>query len=211
MHFRDRVEAGQRLAKELAWLSDQKGVIVLGVPRGGAVVANEIAKALHAPLDVYITRKLGAPHNPELAIGALASDGTAFLDQDMILSLGVPDEFVQSEIARQRKEIARRMAAYRGTRPEQDLHDKTVVLVDDGVATGATVLASLRAIRQRQPRQLVLAVPVGAPDSISSLQKEADRVVCLYSPEVFWAVGSFYSDFNQTSDQEVIQMLAERP
>jgi len=211
VHFRDRVEAGQRLAKELAWLSDQKGVIVLGVPRGGAVVANEIAKALHAPLDVYITRKLGAPHNPELAIGALASDGTAFLDQDMILSLGVPDEFVQSEIARQRKEIARRMAAYRGTRPEPDLHDKTVVLVDDGVATGATVLASLRAIRQRQPRQLVLAVPVGAPDSISSLQKEADRVVCLYSPEVFWAVGSFYSDFNQTSDQEVIQMLAERP
>ena len=211
MHFRDRVEAGQRLAKELAWLSDQKGVIVLGVPRGGAVVANEIAKALHAPLDVYITRKLGAPHNPELAIGALASDGTAFLDQDMILSLGVPDEFVQSEIARQRKEIARRMAAYRGTRPEPDLHDKTVVLVDDGVATGATVLVSLRSIRQRQPRQLILAVPVGAPDSISSLQKEADRVVCLYSPEVFWAVGSFYSDFNQTSDQEVIQMLAERP
>ena len=211
MHFRDRVEAGQLLARELSWLSDQKGVIVLGVPRGGVVVADEIAKALHAPLDVYITRKLGAPHNPELAIGALASDGTAFLDQDMILSLGVPDEFVQSEIARQRKEIGRRMAAYRGTRPEPDLHDKTVVLVDDGVATGATVLASLRAIRQRQPRQLVLAVPVGAPDSISSLQKEADRVVCLYSPEVFWAVGSFYSDFNQTSDQEVIQMLAGRP
>jgi len=211
MHFRDRVEAGQSLAKELAWLRDEKGVIVLGVPRGGVVVANEIAKALHAPLDVYITRKLGAPHNPELAIGALASDGAAFLDQEMIRRLGVTAEFVQSEIARQRKEIARRMAAYRGARPEPDLHDKSVVLVDDGVATGATVLASLRAIRQRQPRQLVLAVPVGAPDSISSLQKQADRVVCLYSPEVFWAVGSFYSDFHQTSDQEVIQMLAERP
>ena len=211
MHFRDRVEAGQLLAKDLAWLKDQQGVIVLGIPRGGVVVANEIAKALHAPLDVYITRKLGAPHNPELAIGALASDGAAFLDQEMIRRLGVTAEFVQSEIARQRKEIARRMAAYHGTRPEPDLHDKTVVLVDDGVATGATVLVSLRSIRQRQPRQLILAVPVGAPDSISSLQKEADHVVCLCSPEVFWAVGSFYSDFSQTSDQEVIQMLAERP
>ncbi len=211
MHFRDRVEAGQRLASKLAWLRDQQGVIVLGVPRGGVVVASEVAKALHAPLDVYITRKLGAPHNPELAIGALASDGSAFLDQDMIRSRGVPDEFVQDEIERQRKEIARRMSAYRGARPEPDLRDKTVVLVDDGVATGATVAASLRAIRQRRPKQLILAVPVGAADSISSLQKEADRVVCLYSPEVFWAVGSFYSDFGQTSDEEVIQLLAQQP
>jgi putative phosphoribosyl transferase len=209
MHFQDRVEAGQLLARELAWLKGQTGVIVLGVPRGGVVVASEVAKALHAPLDVYITRKLGAPHNPELAIGALSSGGSAFLDQDMIRSLSVPDEFVQSEIARQRKEIARRVIAYRGGRPEPDLHDKTVVLVDDGVATGATVAASLRAIRQRQPKQLILAVPVGAADSIASLQKEADRVVCLYSPQVFWAVGSFYHDFGQTSDEEVIQLLTQ--
>jgi len=211
MHFRDRVEAGQLLAKQLSWLGDESDVIVLGVPRGGVVVANEIAKALHAPLDVYITRKLGAPYNPELAIGALASDGSAFLDQDTLRHLGVSDQYVQSEIARQRKEIARRMTSYRGTRPEPDLHDKTVVLVDDGVATGATVLASLRAIRQQRPKQLILAVPVGAADSIAALEKEADRVVCLYSPEVFWAVGSFYADFDQTSDEEVIQMLAQRP
>jgi putative phosphoribosyl transferase len=211
MHFRDRVEAGQLLARELSWLRDEKSVIVLGVPRGGVVVANEVAKALHAPLDVYITRKLGAPHNPELAIGALASDGSAFLDPDAMRSPGVTDEYVQSEIARQRKEIARRMTSYRGARPAPDLHDKTVVLVDDGVATGATVLASLRAIRQHRPKQLILAVPVGAADSIASLQKEADRVICLYSPEVFWAVGSFYSDFHQTLDEEVIQMLAQRP
>jgi putative phosphoribosyl transferase len=211
MHFRDRVEAGQLLARELAWLRDEKGVIVLGVPRGGVVVANEVAKALHAPLDVYITRKLGAPYNPELAIGALASDGTAFLDQDALRHLGVSDAYVQSEIARQRKEIARRMTSYRGARPEPELHDKIAVLVDDGVATGATVLASLRAIRQHRPKQSILAVPVGAADSIASLQQEADRVVCLYSPEVFWAVGSFYSDFNQTSDEEVVQLLAQRP
>ena len=191
MHFRDRAQAGRLLARELATLRDDKDVLILGVPRGGVVVAYEVAKALHAPLDVYITRKLGAPHNPDLAFGALASDGTVFVDRDLVRSVGVPDDYLRSETERQRIEIARRMEAYRGVRPEPQLEGKTVVLVDDGVATGSTVLASLRAIRQHKPKHLMLAVPVGAADSLAMLAQEADLVVSLYSPEVFWAVGAF--------------------
>jgi len=209
MHFRDRHEAGQLLAKELVTLRGREDVIVLGVPRGGVVVAYEVARALGAPLDVYITRKIGAPQNPELAIGAVASDGTLVLDHDLIERIGVSDRYVQEETARQRQEIKRRLAAYRGSRPEADLHGKTVVLVDDGVATGATTLASLRAIKARQPAQLILAVPVGPEDTIQVLASEADQVVCLYTPDLFWAVGAFYSAFDQTTDAEVIQLLQE--
>ena len=209
MHFRDRREAGQLLAKELASLRGQKDLIVLGVPRGGVVVAYEVAKALEAPLDVYITRKIGAPYNPELAIGAVASDGTLVLDHGLIERLGVPDSHVQAETAQQRQEIKRRLAAYRGSRPEVELRGKTVILVDDGVATGATILASLRAIKTHQPAQLILAVPVGPADTMQTLSAEADRVVFLYAPLDFWAVGAFYTVFDQTSDAEVIRLLHE--
>ncbi len=210
MHFRDRHEAGQLLAKELAAFRGQKDLIVLGVPRGGVVVASEVAKALVAPLDVYITRKIGAPYNPELAVGAVASDGTLVLDHDLIERIGASEDYVQAETERQRQEIKRRLVAYRGSRPEPELQGKTVILVDDGVATGATTLASLRAIKQRQPTQLLLAVPVGPADTMDVLAQEADRVVCLYTPEIFWAVGAFYTIFDQTSDAEVIQLLQER-
>ena len=209
MHFRDRHEAGQLLAKELATLRGHKDILVLGVPRGGVVVAYEVARALGAPLDVYITRKVGAPQNPELAIGAVASDGTLVLDHDLIERLGVPGTYVQEETARQRQEIKRRMAAYRGSRPAVELKGKTVILVDDGVATGATILASLRAIRTSQPARLILAVPVGPQDTIQALSGEADQVICLYMPDLFWAVGAFYAVFDQTSDAEVIQLLQE--
>jgi len=209
MHFRNRQEAGQLLARELAALQGRKDLIVLGVPRGGVVVAYEVAQALGVPLDVYITRKIGAPYNPELAIGAVASDGTLVLDHELIARIGVPESYVQEETARQRQEIKRRMAAYRGSRPEVDLQGKTVILVDDGVATGATTQASLRAIRTRQPAQLILAVPVGPEDTIQILSAEADQVVCLYTPELFWAVGAFYAVFDQTTDAEVIQLLQD--
>lgn len=207
MHFRDRHEAGQLLAKELASLRGRQDLIVLGVPRGGVVVAYEVARALGAPLDVYITRKIGAPYNPELAIGAVASDGTLVLDHNLIERIGVPDSYVQEETARQRQEIKRRLAAYRGSRPEVDVQGKTVILVDDGVATGATILASLRALRARRPAQLILAVPVAPEDTLQVLSAEADRVVCLHAPDLFWAVGAFYVAFDQTSDAEVIQLL----
>jgi putative phosphoribosyl transferase len=209
MQFRDRHEAGQLLAKELATLRGQKGLIVLGIPRGGVVVAYEVALALKAPLDVYITRKIGAPYNPELAIGAVASDGTLVLDDDLIARVGTPPGYVEEETQRQRQEIQRRLAAYRGSRPEVHLEGKSVILVDDGVATGATTMASLRAIHAREPAQLILAVPVGPEDAIQALAQVADRVVCLYKPELFWAVGAFYAVFDQTSDAEVVQLLRE--
>jgi predicted phosphoribosyltransferase len=209
MYFRDRTEAGRLLAKELTDLRGDKNAIVLGLPRGGVVVAYEVAQVLQLPLDVYITRKIGAPYNPELAIGAVASDGTVFLDHELIHRMGVSDDYVQAETKRQRKEIERRLTAYRGSRPEPDLKDKTVLLVDDGVATGATTLATLRAIKQRKPAQLILAVPVGPADTIQMLAQEADRVVCLYTPDIFWAVGAFYAVFNQTSDEEVIRLLQQ--
>lgn len=209
MHFQDRHEAGQLLAKELVPLRGQKDLIVLGIPRGGVVVAHEVAKVLGAQLDVFIARKIGAPQNPELAIGAVASDGTLVLDHNLIARIGVPEQYVESETARQRREIDRRLQAYRGSRRALELKDKTVILVDDGVATGATVLASLRAIRQHKPKQLILAIPVGPPDTVDTLSREADRVVCLDTPEMFWAVGAFYAVFDQTTDAEVVRLLQE--
>ena len=210
MRFRDRYEAGKLLAERFVSLRDQTNLIVLGIPRGGVVVAYEVATTLEAPLDVYITRKLGAPFNPELAIGAVASDGTVVLDRDLIARVGASEEYLQEETTRQQQEIARRMDRYRGSRSSLDLRDKTVILVDDGVATGATVRASLRAIKQQEPGELILAVPVGPPDTIRLLSQETDRVICLHTPEVFWAVGAFYGVFDQTSDAEVVRLLHEQ-
>ena len=207
MQFRDRREAGMLLAKELSDLGDRQDVLVLGIPRGGVVVAYEVARSLRAPLDVYIARKLGAPHNPELALGAVTSDGTQVLDHELVARLGVPNRYVLEETERQRLEIQRRLAAYRGPRPGAEVKNRVVVLIDDGVATGATVQASLRALRQRQPAQLILAVPVGPADTLQQLSREVDRLVCLYAPELFWAVGAFYATFDQTQDAEVIQLL----
>ncbi len=209
MYFEDRRHAGRLLAAALGFLRGEQQLLVLGIPRGGIVVAAEIAKALHAPLDVYIVRKIGAPYNPEMAIGAVASDGTVVLDQPLIAHLNIPAEYVHQETERQRKEIERRSKAYRGTREEQPITGKAVVLIDDGVATGSTVLAALRAIRQKSPARLVLAVPVGPPESIRELSKEADQVICLETPESFWAVGAYYAVFDQTSDAEVIMLLDE--
>jgi len=210
MHFRDRREAGMLLARALADLREAKDVVVLGIPRGGVVVAYEVATALGAPLDVYITRKIGAPFNSELAIGAVASDGTLVLDDDLVARVRASADYVQSETERQRREIERRIKAYRGASSALQLKDRTVILVDDGVATGATVLASVRAIKQQEPKELIVAIPVGPADTMHALEQEADRVVCLHTPEVFWAVGAFYEVFDQTSDEEVIRLLQAR-
>ncbi len=207
MIFQDRREAGRRLAKELASFKGRSDVIVLGIPRGGVVIGHEIAQALGVPLDVYITRKIGAPHNPELAIGAVASDGTLILDEKLANRLGVSQEYIDAESDRQKTEIERRITEYRGEIPAPELDDKIVILVDDGVATGATTLATIRAIRSQQPSQLILAVPVGPRDTIDSLKREVDQLFCLHAPEIFWAVGAFYNVFDQTSDEEVKALL----
>jgi putative phosphoribosyl transferase len=210
MRFRDRHEAGRLLAEKLTFLRDRENLIVLGVPRGGVVVAYELARGLDAPLDVYITRKIGAPYNPELAIGAVASDGTVVLDEELVTRLGIPQDYVEAETARQKAEIERRLVEYRGERPPLLITDRTVVLTDDGVATGATILATIRALMAQRPAQLILALPVGPPDTIARLKKEVDELICLSTPRLFWAVGAFYIDFSQTSDEEVKSLLEER-
>ncbi len=208
MRFRDRQDAGRQLARRLASLHlDPKTALILAIPRGGVVVGAEIAASLHLPLDVYITRKLTAPGNPELAIGAVASDGSVFLDEDMARSAGASERYVATETERQNLEMQRRLRVYRGDRPAPALKGKDVVLVDDGIATGATTLVALRTLRRQDPARLVLAIPVGPPDAIRRMEGEADQVVVLATPEPFWAVGAFFSDWSQTSDSEVIALL----
>lgn len=209
MRFRDRVEAGRLLAERLSFLQGQKDVLVLAVPRGGVVVGYQIARHLGCPLEVYITRKLGAPGNPELGIGAVASDGTVFLEETAVAQLGVSPRYLEAETGRQREEIRRRLARYLGGRIAPPIEGKTVVLADDGVATGATILASIRAIKKQKPAQLILAIPVGPPDTIQKLEREVDRLVVLAVPAFFWAVGAFYEVFDQTSDEEVVALLKE--
>lgn len=209
MLFQDRTDAGKQLAARLYFLQGQPNILVLGIPRGGVVVAAEIARALHAPLDVFIAHKLGAPFNPELAIGAITSTGEVLLDETLIVELRLSQKEIEREIEYQRQEIARRLEMYRKDRPPLEVQNQTVVITDDGVATGSTMLAALRALRQAQPARLILAIPVGPPETIQRLGQECDQVVVLATPEPFWAVGRFYIHFGQTSDEEVIELLAE--
>ena len=206
--FTDRVDAGKRLASALSNFSGKKG-IVLAIPRGGVAVGYEIAKVLNLPLDVIIPRKIGAPDNPELAIGAIAEDGTAILDNNLIKYLGVSREYIKEETERQKQEITRRLKTYRQDTSYPNLKGLDVIVVDDGIATGSTMKAALASVRNRGAASITVAVPVGPPSTIEELEKIADRVVCLYTPEYFQAIGQFYTDFSQTSDEEVIKVLRE--
>jgi len=206
--FVDRVDAGKRLASALKNFSSKKG-IVLSIPRGGVVVGYMIAKTLNLPLDIIIPRKIGAPDNPELAIGAVAEDGTAILDQNLIKYLGVSREYVIEETERQKQEIKRRLKLYRQDASYADLKGLDVIVVDDGIATGSTMKAALASVKNRGASSITVAVPVGPPSTIEELEKMADRVVCLFTPDFFQAIGEFYRDFSQTSDEEVIGLLLE--
>lgn len=206
-YFTDRNEAGNKLALAL---EDFKGNgIVLAIPRGGVVVGYVIADKLGLPLDVIIPRKIGAPNNPELAIGAVAEDGTAILDNNLIRYLGVSTKFIIEETERQKKEIHRRLRLYRQDGGYPNVKGLDVIVVDDGIATGSTMKAALASVKNRGAHSVTVAVPVGPPQTIEELEKMADRVVCLYKPEFFQAIGQFYSDFSQTQDEEVIELLRD--
>ncbi len=209
MLFRDRSDAGRQLGERLAFLQPAPDVIVLGIPRGGVVVAGEVARALNAPLDVLIAHKIGAPFNSELAIGAVTSSGEVWLDEDLIGMIGVSRPEIEREVAHQREEITRRAAVFRKDRAPLDVANRTVLVVDDGIATGATMLVALRALRQQKPGRLILAVPVGPPDTCKRLARECDDLVTLDMPDPFWAVGRFYVHFGQTEDEEVVTILQE--
>ncbi len=206
LRFIDRVDAGKRLGAALTHTADEHPV-VLGLPRGGVVVAAEVAKALDAPLDVIVVRKLGVPGHEELAMGALAEGGAMVVNEDLVRRLGISKADLDAVRRREEAEMARRRSAFRGDRPAVDLTDRTVIVVDDGIATGSTARAALEDVRHRRASRIVLAVPVGAAESLASMDAAADEVVSLLRPMELWAVGQWYHDFSQTSDDEVVSLL----
>ena len=210
--FEDRAEAGRRLGRRLREeYGGRPDLLVLGLPRGGVPVAREVARALDAPLDVLVVRKLGVPSQPELAFGAIAGGGERYVDRDMVRRLGLSEEQIEEVTAREREELRRREDEYRGGRREVRVEGRTVLVVDDGVATGATLQAALRVLREADAGRIVVAVPVAPSDSLEKLAEEADEVVCLRTPEPFFAISPHYRSFPQTSDDEVRRLLREAP
>jgi predicted phosphoribosyltransferase len=205
-YFSNRIEAGQRLAAALQGFQFKDG-LVLAIPRGGVVVGYEVANNLNLPLDVIIPRKIGAPGNPELAIGAMTEDGTAILDEPLISYLNVTADYILRESENQKTEIRRRMHLYRKDAPYPDISGRDVIVVDDGIATGSTMKAALTSVKNKHAKTVTAAIPVGPPTTIEELKSQADQVICLYTPESFYAIGEFYDDFSQTSDDEVIYLL----
>lgn len=209
MLFKNRVEAGQKLAKMLP-VEKYQDAVILAIPRGGVIVGGQIAKALHIPLDLIVPRKIGAPQNPELAVGAVAQDGTAIFNQSLLSCLRLTEKDLTTVIKEQVAEIHRRMTYYRGSSTYPSYHGKKIIVVDDGIATGYTVRAALRSVRKMfKPQEITLAVPVAPPDTLNELSIEVDHLFCLNKPLNFQAVGQFYVDFTQTTDEEVILLWRE--
>ncbi|MCR4374567.1 MAG: phosphoribosyltransferase [Acidobacteria bacterium] len=205
--FSDRLDAGRRLASSLGAYANRADVTVLGLPRGGVPVAAQVAASLHAPLDVLVVRKLGVPSQPELAMGAIGEGGAQVRHHDLIADIGLSSQDVDRVVAVQQIELERRVHLYRGSRAPAPLRDRTVILVDDGLATGATMEAAIASVRQHGPREVVVAVPVGAADTCRRLGLMADAIVCVLCAEYFGAVGQWYDDFAQTTDDEVTALL----
>jgi putative phosphoribosyl transferase len=206
--FRDRTEAGRVLAEQLSAYADRPDVIVLALPRGGVPVGYEVAQGLHAPLDVFLVRKLGVPGHEELAMGAVATGGVRVLNEQVVRALHIPEQVIDAVARWELEELARRERLYRGDRPPPDVHGRTVILVDDGLATGATMLAAVRALRQQHPARIVVAVPIASRDTCELLRDEVDDVICAATPDPFYAVGLWYENFEQLTDEEVRELLA---
>ena len=207
--FPNRTEAGRELAEKLVKYAGRADVIVLGLPRGGVPVAFEVAQRLGAPLDVFIVRKLGVPGFEELAAGAIASGGVRVFNQDVVRAIPHAEEAIEAVTAKETGELKRRDHIYREGRPAPELHGRVVILVDDGLATGATMRAAVKALRQQGAAKIVVAVPVGPPDTCREIEQEADETICLSTPPFFQAVGQYYEDFSQTSDEDVRELLSQ--
>jgi len=208
--FADRVEAGKKLAEAMLKFKD-KDVVILGIPRGGVVVANEVAKALGAPLDVVVTRKIEAPGEPEYALGAVTQEGDVIIDRQAAESLGATQEYLDDQVRKKREEVRERMERLRGNTPYPRLEGKVVVIIDDGIATGSSVGAAVMSVKKRHPKEIVVAVPVAPADAVETLAEQGAEVVCLETPGPFLAIGEFYRDFNQVEDLEVMRILAKAP
>jgi predicted phosphoribosyltransferase len=206
--FLNRTEAGKLLAEKLSRYAGQSNLLVLALPRGGVPVGYEVARALHAPLDVFVVRKLGVPGHEELAMGAIASGGVRVVNRSLIRELRLSREDVEAVTAVERRELERRERAYRGGGPRADPRGRTVILVDDGLATGATMRAAAQALREQEPARIVVAVPVAAPETCEMFQREVDETICAITPEPFYAVGLWYEDFSETTDDEVRDLLS---
>jgi predicted phosphoribosyltransferase len=207
--FANRREAGKELARKLSKYAGRSDVILLALPRGGVPIAYEVALALKAPLDVFLVRKLGLPGREELAIGAIASSGIQILNEDIIDAVGLDRRMINLVVQQELKELQRREEQYRDDRPAPDLRDRTVILIDDGLATGASMLAAVRGVRAQNPARIIVAVPAGAPQAIELLQPQADEIVYVIAPDPFEGVGKWYEDFSQTTDEEVKFLLKE--
>lgn len=207
MLFRDRTEAGQVLAGKLKKYANRDDVLVLALPRGGVPVAYEVARGLNAPLDVFLVRKLGLPGLEELAMGAIATGGVRVLNREMVQALHIPEETIAAVAAEEGQELERREQLYRGARPVPEVRGKTVILIDDGLATGSTMRAAIAALRQKRPARVVVAVPIASPSACEEIGAGVDEIICARTPEPFRAVGLWYEDFSQTSDTEVHELL----
>ena len=207
MIFKNRQEAGQKLALALKKFKDKKDALILALPRGGVVVAYEIARDLNLPLDLVVPRKIGAPFNEEYAIGAITETGEGIFNQEAISSLNISQTYLNSKVAEERKEAERRLKIYRHDREPLNLANKTVIIVDDGIATGLTMRAAIKSVKEKKAVKIIVAVPVTATDSLKIIEKEADEVIYLDAPSFFGAVGEFYEEFAQTTDQEVIDLM----
>jgi putative phosphoribosyl transferase len=205
--FKDRADGGKKLAQELSHYGGRSDVVVLGLPRGGVPVAYEVAKELEAPLDVFIVRKLGVPGHEELAMGAIASGGVRVLNDEVVKGVNVSEDDVDRVATKEQQELERRESAYRGERPGIALEDKTVLLVDDGLATGASMRAAVKGLREHNPKKIVVAVPTAPPETCEAFSDLADETVCLETPTPFMGVGAWYEDFPQTKDEEVKDIL----
>ena len=211
MIFKDRTDAGRKLAARLKRYADRGDVLVLALPRGGVPVASEVAKELRAPLDIFLVRKLGVPGYEELAMGAIASGGVRVINKDVVRQLNIPAEVIDAVAVDEQRELERRERAYRDDRPQPNVKGRVAILIDDGLATGSTMRAAAAALRKQEPARIVVAVPVSSPETCDEFRSEVDEIVCAATPEPFRGVGLWYEDFSQTTDEEVRELLEQEP